>query len=404
MLQTYYIYEITNNLDGKTYIGQRYCPLNKTPETDVKYMGNGTHLKLAEKKYGLENFSKRILAICYDVKTLDILEVQYISLYKSIGKAEYNIAGGGQTKCREYMTEEQISELNKKIGERIRNSEKHKDAMKSLETRKKMSDAKKGKPSPFKGIKFSEERCEEMSQRMRDMYNSPKGEEVRSKIREKRKEQIITEETRKRMSDSQKGRFVSEETREKLSKANTGKKHSEETKQKIRNARAKQAPMSEESKTKQKKSIEEYWNSEQGQLQRKINSERNKSLAQTKGYHWYNNGIIQTVAKECPEGFIPGQLFTRPCSEESKQKKRDWYANLSEEEKAAHNKKAADARRGKSKSDTCKANISKANKGRRYYNNGEIEVMRFECPEGFVPGRCPKAKAAISKGNKTRTF
>lgn len=26
-------------------------------------------------------------------------------------------------------------------------------------------------------------------------------------------------------------------------------------------------------------------------------------------------------------------------------------------------------------------------KGRHYYNNGKINVMRFECPEGFVPGR-----------------
>lgn len=367
-------------------------------------MGSGKRIKLAMKKYGLENFSKRILAICYDIKTIDILEVQYISLYKSIGKAEYNIAGGGQTKCREYMTEEQIFELNKKIGEHLRNSKKHKEAMKNPEVRKKISESGKGRPSPFKGIKLSKERCEKISRSVQSMYNSPKGEEVRSKIREKRKQQIITEETRKKMSDSRKGRFVSEETREKLSKANTGKKHSEETKQKIRNARANQPPMSEESKIKQKKSIEEYWNSEEGQLQRKINSERNKSLAQTKGYHWYNNGTIQTVARECPEGFVPGQLFTRPCSEESKQKKRNWYANLSPEEKAAHNKKAADARRGKPKSDSCKANISKANKGRRYYNNGEIEVMRFECPEGFVPGRCPKAKAAISKGNKTRTF
>lgn len=57
---------------------------------------------------------------------------------------------------------------------------------------------------------------------------------------------------------------------------------------------------------------------------------------------------------------------------------------------------------GKPKSDTCKANISKANKGRKYYNNGVIEVMRFECPEGFVPGRCPKAKESISKGMTKR--
>ena len=28
----------------------------------------------------------------------------------------------------------------------------------------------------------------------------------------------------------------------------------------------------------------------------------------TKGKHWYNNGKINTMAKECPPGFIPGRL------------------------------------------------------------------------------------------------
>ena len=53
----FYIYCITNNINGKNYIGQRKCPANKTPETD-KYMGSGCKLKFAKEKYGLENFSK----------------------------------------------------------------------------------------------------------------------------------------------------------------------------------------------------------------------------------------------------------------------------------------------------------------------------------------------------------
>ena len=392
MLQTYYIYEITNKLNGKNYIGQRYCPLNKTPETDTKYMGGGTHIKNAEKKYGIENFSKRIMAICYDSKILDILEIEYISIYKSIGKAEYNIAGGGQTKCREYMNEKQISELNQKISEGICNSEKHKQATHSEKFRKRLSEVHKGKPSPTKGIKYPKEHCEKVSQRIKEIYSSPRGEEIKDKIREKRKEQIITAETRKKMSNSLKGRIISNDTRKKLSESLKGHIVSEETKQKIREARAKQAPMSEESKAKRKLSIQAYWSSPEGQRQRQINSERNKSLKQTKGKHWFNNGKEQILTEICPEGFVKGQLFTKPCSEEAKQKKRDWYANLTEEQKIAHNKKAAEARKGKPKSDTCKANISKANKGRKYYNNGVIEVMRFECPEGFVPGRCPKKK------------
>lgn len=62
----FYIYEITNNLNGKTYIGQRKCPENKLPETD-KYMGSGVYLRNAKKKYGIQNFSKN--NSCYNRNT-----------------------------------------------------------------------------------------------------------------------------------------------------------------------------------------------------------------------------------------------------------------------------------------------------------------------------------------------
>lgn len=401
MLQTYYIYEITYKGDGRNYIGQRKCPIKKIPETDTSYMGKGVHLRAAQKKYGIENFSKRILAICYSEKILNILETEYISLYKEIGKAEFNIASGGYDYPRTYMGEKQKLEYNRHISEGIRKSEKFKKAIHDPEFRRKVSESHRGLTSWNKGMKMSEEFCNNVSKGIIDMYNSPRGEEVKANLREKRKLQVITEETKHKMSESQKGRIVSEETRRKLSEIQKGSTKSEETKAKISAARQKQV-FSEESKQKRKKSIEEYWNSEEGQRQRKINSERNKSLAQTKGYHWYNNGVIQTVAKECPEGFVPGKLFNRKHTEEEKQARRDWYANLPAERKAEIVKKIGDAHKGKPKSDTCKANISKANKGRKYYNNGVIEVMRFECPEGFVPGRCPKAKESISKGMTKR--
>ena len=36
--------------------------------------------------------------------------------------------------------------------------------------------------------------------------------------------------------------------------------------------------------------------------------EAKKGNTYTKGKHWYNNGKINTVAKECPDGFVPGRL------------------------------------------------------------------------------------------------
>ena len=52
----YYIYRITNKVNGKTYIGQ-----HKYKELNDSYMGSGVHLRRAQKKYGMENFEKKIL-------------------------------------------------------------------------------------------------------------------------------------------------------------------------------------------------------------------------------------------------------------------------------------------------------------------------------------------------------
>lgn len=73
-----------------------------------------------------------------------------------------------------------------------------------------------------------------------------------------------TEEARRKMSEAANGRKNSAESKKKNSEAHKGKKHSEESKKKIRST--------------------------------------------MKKLHWYNNGEINTRAKECPPGFIPGRL------------------------------------------------------------------------------------------------
>ena len=44
-------------------------------------------------------------------------------------------------------------------------------------------------------------------------------------------------------------------------------------------------------------------------------------------------------------------------------------------------------KKGHPTSDEKKRKIGLANKGKTYWNNGEVEVRRRECPEGFVKGR-----------------
>lgn len=90
-MKYYYIYRITNLINGKTYIGQhRYQKLND------HYMGSGVALKNAIKKYGLDNFKKEIIYSRIKLQeTADSLEILSIKKEKSIGKAEYNLIAGG---------------------------------------------------------------------------------------------------------------------------------------------------------------------------------------------------------------------------------------------------------------------------------------------------------------------
>lgn len=110
----YYIYLIQNTVNGKTYIGQRKCPKNKTPETDY-YMGSGVYLRSAKKKWGIKNFKKSILEVCETKDEVDFLEKRYIRFYRLAGWAEYNIASGGEGGSGVPMSEERKAEQSVKM-------------------------------------------------------------------------------------------------------------------------------------------------------------------------------------------------------------------------------------------------------------------------------------------------
>lgn len=95
MIRLRYVYRITNLVNGKTYIGQHTVRTNRTITSDT-YMGSGKVLHMAFKKYGMENFKKDILVSGEFTKDeIDKLEIEYIKNERAIGKAEYNLASGG---------------------------------------------------------------------------------------------------------------------------------------------------------------------------------------------------------------------------------------------------------------------------------------------------------------------
>lgn len=119
-----YIYEITNKLNGKTYIGQHTLREGRTLKTDL-YYGSGVLIKRAQKKYGLENFEKKIIIYGNFSKVqINKFERCFIFIQKLLNKAEYNIASGGDGGI-DYFWKNATEEQHKHLSEIVKQA--HKD-------------------------------------------------------------------------------------------------------------------------------------------------------------------------------------------------------------------------------------------------------------------------------------
>lgn len=111
-----YIYLIINKINGKTYVGKHKLYDKKWDEDN--YMGSGIEVKPAQEKYGIENFEKFLITWTYSEEDACEKEKFWIAHYKALGKAEYNIAEGGDGGNIAPWTEERkkkISEASKKF-------------------------------------------------------------------------------------------------------------------------------------------------------------------------------------------------------------------------------------------------------------------------------------------------
>lgn len=129
-----YIYLIRNNINGKIYIGQTkntksrfHAHINDKRADSLVYR--------AIQKYGKENFTFEVIVCCLDFLVADELEKYYISYYNSNNrKFGYNIENGGS------FSKEKTLETRKKI------SESKKGSIISKEHAIKLSLALKNKP------------------------------------------------------------------------------------------------------------------------------------------------------------------------------------------------------------------------------------------------------------------
>jgi group I intron endonuclease len=181
------IYKITNLINGKIYVGQsRY--------NNENYFGSGHNITRAISKYGKENFKKEILEHC-TVESLCDREVFWIKELNatdiSIG---YNLHVGG----KDYNF-----------------SEQHRKSMSESLTGRKLSDEHKKNIKNglayLKGIPRTEEVKLKCS-------ISQKGKKKNKPAWNKGKKGV-SDETRKKMSEAKKGFKHSEETKKKIGAA-----------------------------------------------------------------------------------------------------------------------------------------------------------------------------------------
>lgn len=254
------IYKITNNINGKMYIGQswdidqRFCK-HKTNESNE-------HLRAAMEKYGIGNFSFDILRTFSNGPLtqvfLDLFEKRYIAELKTTDRdIGYNKKDGGSGGGKH--SPESIVKMSEAMkGKYSGNNHPFYGKHHSEKSKKLMSEHSKGR-------KHTDEEREKMSIAMTGKKMPPKSPESLIKYRktmEGRPNSMQgkhhSEETKKKISASCIGRVVSNETREKLSVINMGKPGYWTGK--VR------GPQSDETKNKRSESLKKSWAKRKGAL------------------------------------------------------------------------------------------------------------------------------------------
>lgn len=164
-----YIYETTNLINNKKYIGK-----HKSNKFDKDYYGSGIGLKRALNKYGKENFKIRILEELKEGTSKDLadLETYYINKFNAVkDKNYYNNSYGNER--------EGWYNINKAFKDTKKYPSKFKGHKHSKESKEKTSKALKGRTSPMKGKHHSEETKRRISKSAKETLNKA---EIQAKI------------------------------------------------------------------------------------------------------------------------------------------------------------------------------------------------------------------------------
>ena len=158
------IYKSTNKMNKKSYIGRTTMPLSRRIRMHINSSLNGednTYFHNAIKKYGQENFAWEIIAKYNSLEELNKAEIEMIGKYNTLENG-YNLSLGGSSNAGYKYTKEQ----------KRKNSEMKRGKHRSEETKKKISEAQKGKKSHNYGKHLTEKTKKKISEATMGNKNS----------------------------------------------------------------------------------------------------------------------------------------------------------------------------------------------------------------------------------------
>lgn len=142
----YFVYETQNLVNQMTYIG---C--HATNNLNDEYLGSGKHLKRAIQKYGMENFSRRIIQVFDNPIDMFSLETSLVTEEYVRNPNTYNLVIGGYGGFKVQNIEEWKSKLKKSSSRRI-NKQPALGLRHSPESKKKISESLRGRKAWNKGL------------------------------------------------------------------------------------------------------------------------------------------------------------------------------------------------------------------------------------------------------------
>lgn len=260
-----YIYKIEiDNINSEFhqcyYYGMRYE--NHIPFEIDNYWGSGRYLKSYKKQFGHNGLKRIKICECYSLEELKEKEAEIIGdlyitdSFKNGGKCLNLMAGGLHIGISNETREKiKIKLKDPEIKEKMKNSMKkiRKDPNAYINSKEYRNNLKKGinNSKKFKNAMKSLERSEKISKSLKGKkFSDERKKHIKNGILNSNKKKLVMQ---------------SKEYKEKISKINKISCNKPETKEKMKNSR--------------------------------------------KDKLWWNNGVIQTMSKECPgEGWIRGIL------------------------------------------------------------------------------------------------